>query len=313
MVAKHCFRVGMYWQGLTHDLSKYSPAEFWQGVRYYQGYRSPNNAEREAKGYSSAWLHHKGRNKHHYEYWIDYSCGPVKGMTGMKMPLKYVNEMIMDRIAASKVYEGKAYTQHSPLRYYEMGKDAYMIHPETRALLAAVLTMLDQEGEEKTFAYMRTHMVGKKEYPEIQELQRGDKPDPEERGDLLPGAEHMKYAYQIMIIGGISFAGEVLNKCVPLPVPASVYGMLLLLLCLCMKWIRIEQIQETADFLLAAMPLVFVGPGVALMESFGLMKGSLGVILFISIVSTALVMTVTGLTAQMMVRRKRNKEESEND
>ena len=82
MVARHCFKVGMYWQGLTHDLSKYSPSEFWQGVKYYQGYRSPNNAEREDKGYSAAWLHHKGRNKHHYEYWIDYSTGPVKGMRG---------------------------------------------------------------------------------------------------------------------------------------------------------------------------------------------------------------------------------------
>ena len=55
MVARHCFKVGMYWQGLTHDLSKYSPSEFWQGVKYYQGYRSPNNAEREDKGYSAAW------------------------------------------------------------------------------------------------------------------------------------------------------------------------------------------------------------------------------------------------------------------
>ena len=167
MVARHCFKVGMYWQGLTHDLSKYSPSEFWQGGKYYQGYRSPNNAEREDKGYSAAWLHHKGRNKHHYEYWIDYSTGPVKGMTGMKMPLKYVNEMIMDRIAASKVYEGTAYTQHSPLKYYEMGKDGYMIHPETRALLEYILKMLDKKGEEKTFAYMRKYMVGRKNYPKI--------------------------------------------------------------------------------------------------------------------------------------------------
>ena len=77
LVMKHCFRIGLYWQGLMHDMSKYSPAEFIPGCRYYQGYRSPNNAEREAKGYSSAWLHHKGRNKHHYEYWIDYGLGPV--------------------------------------------------------------------------------------------------------------------------------------------------------------------------------------------------------------------------------------------
>ena len=56
-----------------HDLSKYSREEFWTGVRYYQGNRSPNAAERETVGFSKAWLHHKGRNKHHYEYWIDVS------------------------------------------------------------------------------------------------------------------------------------------------------------------------------------------------------------------------------------------------
>lgn len=123
-------------------------------------------AEREDKGYSAAWLHHKGRNKHHYEYWIDYSLGPVKGMAGMKMPLKYVNEMIMDRIAASKIYEGKSYTQHSPLEYYEKGKDSYMIHPETRALLEYMLHMLDEKGEEFTFAYMRKYMVGSKKLSE---------------------------------------------------------------------------------------------------------------------------------------------------
>ena len=72
-VMRYCFKIGLYWQGLTHDLSKYSPSEFWQGCKYYQGYRSPNNAEREDKGYSAAWLHHKGRNKHHLEYWLDYS------------------------------------------------------------------------------------------------------------------------------------------------------------------------------------------------------------------------------------------------
>ena len=107
MVMKGCFSVGLYRQGLLHDLSKYMPSEFLVGAKYYQGTQSPNNAEREEKGYSAAWLHHKGRNKHHYEYWIDYSLKPVKCMAGMKMPLKYVNEMVMDRIAASKVYEGK--------------------------------------------------------------------------------------------------------------------------------------------------------------------------------------------------------------
>ena len=104
----------------------------------------------------------------------------------------------------------------------------------------------------------------------------------------------MKYAYQVMIIGGISFAGEILNK---------------LLLCLCTKVIKLDQIQETADFMLAAMPLVFVGPGVALMESFGLMKDSLLGILVISVFSTMLVMVLTGMLAQILVRRKRDRED----
>ena len=73
LVAKGCFRVGLYRQGLLHDMSKYSPSEFLVGCKYYQGFRSPNDAERRAKGYSSAWLHHKGRNKHHFDYWLDYS------------------------------------------------------------------------------------------------------------------------------------------------------------------------------------------------------------------------------------------------
>ena len=88
-------------------MSKYSPTEFWVGAKYYQGTRSPNNAEREDIGYSSAWLHHKGRNKHHYEYWIDYSMQALPGgMAPVPMPDKYIAEMIMDRIAASKVYMG---------------------------------------------------------------------------------------------------------------------------------------------------------------------------------------------------------------
>ena len=167
LVMRHCFKIGLYWQGLTHDLSKYMPSEFLAGCKYYQGYRSPNNAEREDKGYSAAWLHHKGRNKHHYEYWIDYDLGLVPGMTGMKMPNKYVAEMMMDRVAASKIYQGKNYTQHQPLAYYEQGKDSYMIHAETRALLEYLLHLLDEQGEEAMFAFIRREIVGKKEYPDI--------------------------------------------------------------------------------------------------------------------------------------------------
>lgn len=156
LVAKGCFAVGLYWQGLTHDLSKYMPEEFCVGAKYYQGNRSPNNAEREAKGYSSAWLHHKGRNKHHYEYWIDYSMHSIPGgMAPVPMPDRYIMEMVIDRIAASKVYEGERYTDASPLAYYYKGTDHAPLHPYTRKKLLHYLKMLSVKGEKYTFARMK--------------------------------------------------------------------------------------------------------------------------------------------------------------
>ena len=123
MVMENCFKVGLYKQGLLHDLSKYSWEEFRIGVKYYQGDRSPNAAEKEEKGYSVAWLHHKGRNKHHFEYWIDFAPDKSAGLIGNEMPLKYLVEMVMDRIAASKVYKGDAYTDACPWEYYARGQD----------------------------------------------------------------------------------------------------------------------------------------------------------------------------------------------
>lgn len=163
LVMKNCFCIGLYKQGLLHDLSKYSPEEFITGVRYFQGNRSPNAAEREAYGYSKAWLHHKGRNKHHFEYWIDFSLNLREGLVGHKMPLNYVAEMMMDRIAASRVYKGKNYTDSCPLEYYAFSKDYIVIHPETRALLEKLLVMLKEEGETVTFAYMK-NLLKKKTY-----------------------------------------------------------------------------------------------------------------------------------------------------
>ena len=162
LVMGYCFRAGLYRQGLLHDLSKYSPAEFLVGAKYYQGNRSPNNAEREDIGVSTAWLHHKGRNRHHFEYWVDYN---LRGETGsgpvipVKMPGRYVVEMLMDRIAASKVYAGDDYDDSYPLKYFERGTHVIsFMHPETAALLHKLLKMLAEEGEEKTFAYVRRHL-----------------------------------------------------------------------------------------------------------------------------------------------------------
>lgn len=159
LVMKGCFRVGLYKQGLTHDLSKYSWTEFRVGAKYFQGTRSPNNAEREEIGYSSSWLHHKGRNKHHFEYWIDYGLGGGGKLEGMKMPKKYVVEMVMDRIAASKVYMKESYNDASPLKYYERGKDVIIIHKESRELLEFLLQMLAEKGEKETFRYIKKYVL----------------------------------------------------------------------------------------------------------------------------------------------------------
>ncbi len=160
-VMKYCFKCGLYLQGITHDLSKYAPVEFLNGARYYQGYRSPNNAEREDKGYSAAWLHHKGRNRHHYEYWVDY-CSEVSlaspgsgGMMPVEMPRKYLVEMICDRIAASKVYNKGRYTDDMPLKYFERSKDKILMHENTKKELHAFLKMIAVFGEDRTLKFIR--------------------------------------------------------------------------------------------------------------------------------------------------------------
>ena len=138
-----------------HDMSKYSPTEFLVGVKYYQGTESPNNAERMEEGISMSWLHHKGRNKHHFEYWIDYSINPGGKLVGMKMPKKYVAEMVIDRISASKNYLKEQYNDGSALAYYLNGRHMMLIDDEADYLARYLLTMLDMRGEEYLLHYMK--------------------------------------------------------------------------------------------------------------------------------------------------------------
>ena len=164
-VIRHCKKAGILWQGLRHDLSKYSPAEFIIGAKYYQGDRSPNEIERRKIGYSTAWMHHKGRNKHHFEYWIDYQIDDRDhAMGGMRMPKKYVAEMLADRIAASKVYNKEKYTHHDPLNYFLKGKDHYMMHPQTMKEIEHLLRILDEQGEDACFWYTRNVYLKKESF-----------------------------------------------------------------------------------------------------------------------------------------------------
>ena len=159
----HCAKAGILWQGLRHDLSKYSPAEFLPGARFYVGTRSPNELEREAYGYSLAWMHHKGRNRHHFEYWTDYNP-KTKQQEPVKMPLRYVAEMFCDRVAASKIYGGENYRPDSALQYFLKGKANRRLHPETSKLLEKLLRILAVKGEDAAFAYIRHLIRRNKEY-----------------------------------------------------------------------------------------------------------------------------------------------------
>ncbi len=168
LVRQGCFQVGLYWQGLIHDLSKYSWTEFSVGAKYFQGNRSPNAAEREAKGFSEAWIHHKGRNRHHYEYWSDMS--PVtKVYQSVPMPRKYLVEMVMDRRAACKVYEGKNYTDGSALAYFEKSRERVLMNERTRQELGFLLTMLRDKGEFETFQYIKNCVLKNHPFPWEQE------------------------------------------------------------------------------------------------------------------------------------------------
>ena len=161
IVIKNCAKAGILGQGLRHDLSKYSPTEFIPGVKYYTGDRSPNEGERRDLGYSKAWMHHKGRNKHHYEYWQDINR-ETKEYDFKKMPYNYLAEMFCDRVAASKIYRGKDYADSDPLDYFMGGHAKAMMNPETAKDLEKLLRMLADKGEKETFKYLKQEIKRRK-------------------------------------------------------------------------------------------------------------------------------------------------------
>ena len=156
LVGKLCFKCGLYKQGLLHDLSKYSWVEFSAGVKYFQGNRSPIEKEKEIIGYSKGWLHHKGLNKHHWEYWIDCS---EWGIFGTKMPVNYIVEMFCDRTAACMIYKKDKYTDASSLEYFMRNQHNYCMHEESKALLKSLLEMCADKGLDETILYIRKELL----------------------------------------------------------------------------------------------------------------------------------------------------------
>jgi len=153
-VRRLCFKLWLYRQWLTHDLSKYSLAEFSVWIKYFQWFRSPNVFEREQMWYSSAWLHHKGRNKHHYEYrndLMDWKYNPVK------MPVRYVKEMFCDMIAAGKTYKWDKFNNDDPYNYFYENTDFNRIHKDTVKLIDSWLKIFREKWEKDTFEYIKNN------------------------------------------------------------------------------------------------------------------------------------------------------------
>ena len=155
-VGKLCIRCGLIKQGLMHDNSKYSWVEFSSGVTYFQGNRSPIDKEKEEKGYSLGWLHHKGKNRHHWEYWVDHSS---HGLVGIEMPTRYVVEMFCDRVTATRIYQKEKYTHSAPYEYYLRGKKNYVMHEKTHALIDDMLKKLAATDIKTTIAYIRKEIL----------------------------------------------------------------------------------------------------------------------------------------------------------
>ena len=110
-------------------------------------------------------MHHKGRNRHHFEYWTDLS--PVtRTYEPVDMPVRFLCEMVADRIAACKTYEGAAYTDASPLHYLDRAQESRLVHPRTMARLRFLLTMLAERGEKETFRFMRQTVLKGKPFAE---------------------------------------------------------------------------------------------------------------------------------------------------
>ena len=141
-----CFRCGLYWQGLTHDLSKYSLTEFFASGKYFQGDKSPIDIEKVKNGYSLAWQNHKAKNKHHWQYWTDFQDGWV---FALPMPTKYLIEMVCDWVGAGKAYNKGTWTIDTLKDWYQNNKEKMFLHEVTRYRIEAIINCATSEADLK--------------------------------------------------------------------------------------------------------------------------------------------------------------------
>ena len=158
LVFKFSCKLGIPFRGFMHDWSKFSIDEFWESIKYYDGKVSPITRCKQEKGYSKAWLHHKGRNKHHYQYWVDLG---TKGVAPV-IPYKYMAEMICDKLSASITYNGKNWTNSSEYEYWQKEKTRVIVNPKIENFLEAVFAELKDNGIDKTITKKNIKSLYKK-------------------------------------------------------------------------------------------------------------------------------------------------------
>lgn len=160
-VRKSCFKAGLYWQGLTHDLSKYSITEMLI-CKYYSGKRSPHQNAREALGYSPSWIHHYHTNKHHFQYWWDED--EEGKIIPMKMPYHYVIESVMDMLGASKAYNKENWKPELLMQYwYDKCLGKRIMHQDSTILVQALIHKLVELGEQDFYKWYKENKVILKE------------------------------------------------------------------------------------------------------------------------------------------------------
>lgn len=156
-VFQNCCKAGIPMRGLLHDLSKFTPVEFLESTKYFQGNRSPINACKDANGVSKAWLHHKGRNPHHYEYWQDdFDHG---GMP-LKMPFICALELVCDYLAAGQAYNKEKFTYSQEYEWWENKcRNPVAMHPQTRRFVDLMLLTMKEENSNDVLEIGRARRV----------------------------------------------------------------------------------------------------------------------------------------------------------
>lgn len=138
-VFHYCCKCGIPWQGIVHDLSKFSPSEFFTNVKYAREGKSPIDVQKEEIGYSFPWQHHKGRNPHHYEFWMDKFDN---GCYVHRMPYKYTVEMLCDNLGAGKAYSNGKATYTSEMDWWIKQREIRNMHPDNTRFLDIVFGVL---------------------------------------------------------------------------------------------------------------------------------------------------------------------------